>query len=80
MNKQELKKFKFTSYDKSYSTEIHIKNPDKYREIEKDSSLSDDLISMGSGFSYAPASFKEKTLSLKMDKFNRILHFDKKEK
>ncbi len=80
MDKQGLKKFKFTSYDKSYSTEIQIKNPDKYREIEKDSSLSNDLISMGSGFSYAPASFKEKTLSLKMDKFNRILHFDKKEK
>ena len=66
-----------TSFDKSYSTEIFIKKPDKYREIENNSLSNENLITMGSGYSYAAASFKENSLSLCFEKFNRIINFDK---
>ena len=67
----------YTSFDKSYSTEIFIKKPDKYREIENNSLSSDNLITMGSGYSYAAASFKKNSLSICFKKFNRIIDFDK---
>ena len=70
----------FTSFDKNYSAEIFIKKPDKYRDIEKYSLSADNLITMGSAFSYAPASFKKNNLSINFEKFNRVIHFDKNNK
>jgi hypothetical protein len=52
------------SFDKSYSADIFIKKPDKYREIENNSLSNENLITMGSGYSYAAASFKKNSLSL----------------
>ena len=72
-----FEKKNYTSFDKSYSTEIFIKKPDKYREIENNSLSSDNLITMGSGYSYAAASFKKNSLSICFKKFNRIIDFDK---
>jgi|ETNmetMinimDraft_11_1059920.scaffolds.fasta_scaffold19537_2 decaprenylphospho-beta-D-ribofuranose 2-oxidase len=73
-------KHKLSSFDKSYSTEAFIKNPDKYRQLESDTSEAENLISRGGGYSYVAASFKKETLSIVMKNFNRILHFDKKKK
>jgi decaprenylphospho-beta-D-ribofuranose 2-oxidase len=66
-----------TSFDKSYSAEIFIKKPDKYREIENNSLSIENLITRGSGYSYSAASFKKNSLSLCFEKFNRIIFFDK---
>jgi len=68
------------SFDKSYSADIFIKKPDKYREIENNSLSNENLITMGSGYSYAAASFKKNSLSLCFEKFNRIIGFDKIDK
>ena len=66
-------KHKLSSFDKSYSTEAFIKNPDKYRQLESDTSEAENLISRGGGYSYVAASFKKETLSIVMKNFNRIL-------
>ena len=36
-------KHKLLSFDKSYSTEVYIKNPDKYRQLEIDTLKADNL-------------------------------------
>ena len=73
-------KKKIHSLDKNYSAEIFLKKPDKYNEIEKVSLKFDNIITMGSCNSYAPASFKKDSLSIKLTQFNRILEFDEKNK
>ena len=73
-------KCKLSSFDRNYTTEIFLKSPDKYRQLEKDSSKAESLISRGAGYSYVAASFKKETLSLSMKNFNRILYFDEKKK
>ena len=73
-------KCKLSSFDKNYTTEVYLKNPDKYRQLEKDSSRAGSLISRGGGYSYVAASFKKETLSLNMKNFNKILYFNEKEK
>ena len=73
-------KHKLSSFDRSYTTEVYLKNPDRYRQLEKDSLKAENLISRGSGYSYVAASFRNETLSLNMKNFNRILYFDQKEK
>ena len=73
-------KEKLSSFDKGYSTETFIKNPDKYRQLEQDTFKAENLISRGGGYSYVAASFKKETLSIVMKNFNRILEFDKKRK
>ena len=75
-----FEKHKLSSFDKNYSAEVYLKNPDKYRQLEKDSSKVDRLISRGAGYSYVAASFKKESLSIGMKNFNRILHFDEKKK
>ncbi len=80
MSETLYEKRKLTSFDKSYSTEVYIKNPDKYRQLEKDTLEADSLITRGGGYSYVAASFKNKSLSIEMKNFNRILHFDKEKK
>ena len=73
-------KCKLSSFDRNYTTEVYLKSPDKYRQLEKDSSKAESLISRGAGYSYVAASFKKETLSLSMKNFNRILYFDEKKK
>ena len=73
-------KKKIHSLDKNYSAEIFLKKPDKYNEIEKVSLKFDNIITMGSCNSYAPANFKKDSLSIKLTQFNRILEFDEKNK
>ena len=73
-------KCKLSSFDRNYTAEVYLKNPDKYRQLEKDSSKAESLISRGAGYSYVAASFKKETLSLSMKNFNRILYFDEKKK
>ena len=74
-----LKK-KFRSLDKSYTADIILKKPDKYRNIEILTSNVENLITMGSGKSYVAASFKKDNLSLELSKFDRIINFNKQEK
>ena len=80
MSETLYEKRKLSSFDKSYSAEVYIKNPDKYRQLEKDTLEADSLITRGGGYSYVAASFKKKSLSLGMKNFNRILHFDEEKK
>ena len=80
MSKTIYEKHKLTSFDKNYSAEVFLKNPDKYRQLEKDSLNNTNLISRGAGYSYAAASFKKETLSIGMKNFNRILNFNEKQK
>ena len=80
MSETLYEKHRLSSFDKTYSAKVYLKNPDKYRQLEKDSSKTDNLISRGAGYSYVAASFKKESLSLGMKNFNRILHFDEKKK
>ena len=80
MSKTLYEKSFLLSFDKSYSADVYIKNPDKYRQIEIETSKAEKLISRGGGYSYVAASFKKETLSLGMKHFNRILYFDEKKK
>ena len=41
--KNNFEKKKFYSFDKNYSSNIFFKKPDKYREIEKFSNLSEQI-------------------------------------
>ena len=80
MNNKNFEKKLVQSFDKNYSANIFFKQPDKYREIENFSNLSEKIISSGSNYSYAPASFSKDSLSLDLKKFNRILEFNIKDK
>ena len=64
-----FEKKKITSFDQNCSLEIFIKNCDKYKELENDSRSVENLITMGSCYSYVAASFKEKSLSINIKKF-----------
>jgi decaprenylphospho-beta-D-ribofuranose 2-oxidase len=75
-----FEKKKISSFDQNCSLEIFIKNSDKYKELDDDSSSVQNLITMGSCYSYVAASFKEKSLSINVKNFNRILFFDKEKK
>ena len=68
------------SFDKNHSANIFFKQPDKYREIENFTNLSEKIISSGSNYSYAPASFSKDSLSIDLKKFNRVLDFNIKDK
>ena len=74
------KKF-LTSFDKSYSANIFFKKPDKYREIENHSRSNENIITIGSNYSYAPMGFDKNSLAIDLSSFNRIIDFnlDKKE-
>jgi len=75
-----FQKKKITSFDQSCSLEIYIKNSEKYKELECDSKSVENLITIGSCYSYVAASFKKKSLSINIKNFNRILFFDKEKK
>ena len=74
--KNNLEQENLYSFDKNYSSNIFFKQPDKYRELEKFSNLSKNIITTGSNYSYSPAGFGEGSLSLFLNKFNRILNFN----
>ena len=69
-----------TSFDKSFSTKIHISEPDKYKLLEEISKRSEKIINIGSNLSYSPLSFSKDSLSINLKKFNRILEFNEKNK
>jgi len=80
MNNNSEKKF-LTSFDKSYSANIFFKKPDKYREIENHSRSNENIITIGSNYSYVPMGFDKNSLAIDLSSFNRIIDFnlDKKE-
>ena len=75
-----LEKLNLKSFDRSYSSDVFFKRPEKYKEIEKFSAESQNLITMGSNYSYVPLSFYQESIVLDLKKFNRILNFDKQKK
>jgi decaprenylphospho-beta-D-ribofuranose 2-oxidase len=75
-----FEKKKIKSFDQSRSLKIFIKNSEKYKDLENDSRSFENLITMGSCYSYVAAAFKENSLSIDIKKFNRILFFDKEKK
>ena len=80
MTNKLFEKKTFTSFDKNYSAEIFIKKPDKYRDIENHPLAAENIITMGSAFSYTAASFKKDNLSISFEKFNRVIDFDNENK
>lgn len=76
MKFENLERKLFFSYDRNYSADILITQPDKYREIENLAKLQQNLISVGSNLSYSPLSFDKNSLSVVLKKFNRIIDFD----
>ena len=80
MQKKNFENKKFFSFDRSYSAEVLINQPDKYREIENLSNFSEKIISTGANLSYSPLSFGKDNLSILLKKFNRIVNFDLKKK
>ena len=80
MNKYLTENKKIFSFDKSFSTNITFSQPDKYKLLEKISHTSDNLINIGSNLSYSPLGFSRESLSINIKNFDRILHFDKREK
>ena len=69
-----------SSFDKSYSSTVNFISPEKYRDLEKATENFSSLITMGSNLSYSPVSFYEKSISISLIKFNKILSFDYKKK
>lgn len=68
------------SFDKSFSANIHISEPDKYKILEEISKRSEKIINVGSNLSYSPLGFSKDSLSVNLKKFNRILEFNEKSK
>ena len=75
MNKNSEKKI-LKSFDKSYSSNIFFKKPDKYREIENHSAGNEKIITTGSNYSYVPIGFETDSLAIDLSSFNRILNFN----
>ena len=75
-----FEKKKIKSFDQIRSLEIFIKNSEKHKDLENDSRSVENLITMGSCYSYVAASFKKNSLSIDIKKFNRILFFDQEKK
>ena len=80
MKKSQNSKVKLNSFDKSFSSDVFLKKPEKYREIEQFCKETKNIITMGSNYSYSPLSLSTDSLVLDIKKFNRILYFDKKKK
>ena len=80
MLKKNFESKKLYSFDRNYSAKVFIKQPDKYREVEKFSKISENIISTGANLSYSPLSFDKNNISILLKKFNQIINFDKKKK
>ena len=77
---KETEKKKFFSFDRNYSAEVNFIKPSKFKELEKISKSKENFINIGSNLSYCPLSFSEKSISISLNGFNRILNFDSKQK
>lgn len=75
-----VKKKFFCSFDKNYSIFTKFSNLTKYKEIEIIKKYNDNFINVGSNLSYAPLAFSKKSTTIFLDKFNRILNFNLKNK
>ena len=78
MGTENLETKKIQSFDRSFKTEIYFKRPDKYKDLENSSSRN--YIAIGSNFSYPAIGFSNNSVSVEMDKFNRIIYFNKEKK
>ncbi|MGN7610911.1 FAD-binding oxidoreductase [Magnetococcales bacterium HHB-1] len=68
----------FSSLDLHTTTTTDFDQPDRYRALFNGSW--DQCIAQGAGISYIPASFGEKTTTVGLRRFNRILEFDPEKK
>ena len=57
MNNYFTEERQLISFDKSFSTNIHISEPDKYKLLEEISKKSEKIINIGSNLSYSPLGF-----------------------
>lgn len=78
--KGNFEKKKTLSFDKGYYEHIFFYDPEKYKEIEVISNKYNNIITSGSQLSYPALSFEKKSLSIGLQKFNRIINFNKKKK
>ena len=70
-SKRYLKKTKFVSFDRSFSTYANHQKPDRWRMLHNE--IKDFQIPRGAGLSYAAASFGKDSLTRDMCSFDRIL-------
>ena len=80
MNLKNVEQKFFSSFDGNFSTSSNFLKPKKYKDIELISRTKDNFINLGSNLSYSPLGFYEKSISLDLEAFNRILNFDQKKK
>ena len=76
----ETEKKKLFSFDRNYSAIVNYTKPAKFKELEKISKSEENFINVGSNLSYSPLSFSKKSISISLNRFNRILNFDLKQK
>ena len=80
MKTQFIDKKSFSSFDKSFSCNLNYAIPDKYKLLEELSNKNEKIINFGSNLSYSPLGFLKNGISLNIQKFNRVLEFDKTKK
>ena len=80
MNKQYTEERKIFSFDRTISSNIIHSEPDRYKLLEDISFKSTNIINIGSNLSYSPLGFSNKSVSINIKKFNRILEFDDEER
>tara|TARA_A100001015_G_scaffold305815_1_gene399110 strand:+ start:744 stop:1082 length:339 start_codon:yes stop_codon:yes gene_type:complete len=78
MQKKNFESKKLYSFDRNYSAEVLIKQPDKYREIEEFSKANKKIISTGANLSYSPLSFDKNNISILLKKFKFLISFSLK--
>ena len=71
----ETEKKKLFSFDRNYSAIVNYTKPAKFKELEKISKSEENFINVGSNLSYSPLSFSKKSISISLNRFNRILYF-----
>ena len=71
----ETEKKKLFSFDRNFSAIVNFTKPAKFKELEKISKSEENFINVGSNLSYSPLSFSEKSISISLNGFNRILNF-----
>ena len=80
MNKQYTEERKIFSFDRTISSKIIHSEPDRYKLLEDISFKSKNIINIGSNLSYSPLGFSNKSVSINIKKFNRILEFNEAER
>ena len=80
MNKQYTEERKIFSFDRTISSNIIHSEHDRYKLLEDISFKSTNIINIGSNLSYSPLGFSNKSVSINIKKFNRILEFNDAER